>query len=124
MKQNEVSQHSNPEGVQNSGGNKHQAETLSHILEDVERNPEALLLFEIRLALAGLMPRLEQARIVPAIEDPNPYDAIDEIEAHEKWWLNHPEASQTFLQLIEKRNEVLRIMYVGACIGAGPWRIP
>ena len=69
---------------------------------------------------------MENIQIIqlPKIEDPNPYGAAEDMDQHQQWWDEHPDESDKFLHLIEQRNEVLRIMYVGARIGAGPWKIP
>ncbi|MCB0176123.1 MAG: hypothetical protein KDJ97_36835 [Anaerolineae bacterium] len=120
----ESHQHHRREEPKSNRAITHHEELISRILQDVEQDREALLLFEIQLTGAGLLPRLEQARIVPAVENPNPYDTGDEIDKHEQWWDDHPNESKTFVDLLEKRNDALRIMYVGARIGAGPWKIP
>lgn len=74
--------------------------------------------------LEGLLSRLEQARILPLVENPNPYDPPQNMDEHDQWWEQHPEEAMKFDMQVDKRNEVLRCLYIGALIGSGPWNIP
>ena len=101
-----------------------QEERLDQTLADIQRGREPHARLETQLLLTGLLPRLEQAGIVPVIESPNPYEFGDDAVKHEQWWENHPAEVEQFLEGVEKRDEVFRILYVGALIGSGPWEIP
>ena len=97
---------------------------LTAALRDFERGREPPALFEMRLHLEDLLPRLEQARVIPKIENPNPYDTGEEIDQHEQWWEDHPQESETFLRQVDQRNQRLGILYIGTLIGRGPWNVP
>ena len=112
------------EDAQSRGNIENQDERLAQALADIERGREFPARFETQLLLEGFLPRFEQAGIVPAVENPNPYNTGDELDRHEKWWDDHPQETETFLQLMERRNEILRVLYVGALVGSGPWEIP
>ena len=101
-----------------------QDERLAQALADLERGREPHAQLETRLLLTGILPRLEQARIVPTIDNPNPYEFGEDADRHEQWWEDHPEYTARFLEVMEQRDQVFRILYIGALIGSGPWEIP
>ena len=112
------------EGLPNRGEIKDHPQRLEEALRDFERGREPPALFEMRLHLEDLLPRLEQARVIPKIENPNPYDTSEEMDQHEQWWEDHPQESETFLRQVDQRNQRLGILYIGTLIGRGPWNVP
>jgi hypothetical protein len=101
-----------------------QDDRLAEALERLERGYDIGAQFEIQLMVTGLLPRLEQARIIPVVENPNPYNPELNEKSHERWWQEHPEQEEKFTRDNDKRSETLRNIYIGALLGSGPWPIP
>ncbi|MEW5957680.1 MAG: hypothetical protein AB1801_08155 [Chloroflexota bacterium] len=101
-----------------------QEDRLAEAIRDIEKGYDPSARFETQLMLEGLLSRLEQAGILPTVENPNPYDPGLDIEQHDRWWEEHPQEAEKFDRLVDKRNEVLRHVYIGALIGSGPWNLP
>lgn len=99
-------------------------ERLAKALREIKKGYDPSAHLETQLMLEGLLPRLEQAGILPIIENPNPYDPVINEAQHENWWEEHPYEGEIFERTVDKRNEVLRHLYIGALIGSGPWNIP
>lgn len=74
--------------------------------------------FENWLMLTGMLVKLEEAGIMPIVDNPNPFDtSAEELEQHEQWWKDHPVEAEEFARNCEKRNEILRYLYIGALLG-------
>jgi hypothetical protein len=101
-----------------------QDERLTEAIRRIETGRDPSARFETQLILEGLLPGLEQAKILPVVKNPNPFDPEDDEERHEQWWKENPEEATDFERNVDKRNEVLRHLYVGSIIGSGPWNIP
>jgi hypothetical protein len=58
---------------------------------------------------------LEEAEILPKTpENPNPFDVEFAEEQHELWWEEHPEEANAFSQIIDERERILDLLYLGA----------
>jgi len=101
-----------------------QDDRLAESLEAIERGYDPSARFETQLMLESLLSRLEQAGIVPVVDNPNPHNPDLDEEQHEQWWEEHPQEAMKFEESVDKRNEVLRHLFIGALIGSGPWNIP
>lgn|GEM_PF-3304959 len=97
-----------------------QDERLAKALHDIERGYDPSARFEIQLMLEGLLDRLEEAKIVPIVDNPNPYDPDADEDEHERWWEEHPQDAEDFERSVDRRNEILTHLYIGAIIGSGP----
>jgi hypothetical protein len=101
-----------------------QDERLTQAIRDIERGYDPSARFEIQLMLEGLLDRLEEAKIVPIVDNPNPHDPDVDEDEHERWWEEHPQKAEDFERSVDRRNEILRHLYIGAVIGSGPWNLP
>jgi hypothetical protein len=101
-----------------------QADRLAQAIGEIQKGYDPSVRFETLLMLEGLLSRLEQAGIVPTVENPNPYDPELDEDQHERWWEEHLPEAEKFDRAVDRRNEVLRYLYIGATIGSGPWRLP
>ena len=72
---------------------------------------------EARFARLGLVPILEEAGVLPRVEDPNPYDLAEETAAYEQYWAEHPDEHDAFFARIEERRQMLRYLHIGAILG-------
>jgi hypothetical protein len=99
-------------------------ERLGKAIHDIESGYDPSVRFETQLMLEGLLDRLEQAGIVPIAENPNPCDPDVHEDEHERWWVEHPQEADEFERDVDRRNEILRCLYIGAVIGSGPWNLP
>lgn len=91
---------------------------LFEFLEKQYEDPGLAAYVEWKLHKAGLLSRLEKVGVLPIVENPNPYDPELEEEQHEKWWEEHLEEGEEFRRNFEKREEILRYLYVGALLGS------
>jgi hypothetical protein len=101
-----------------------QDERLAKAIRDLEKGYDPSARFETQLMLEGLLDRLEEAKIVPIVENPNPYDPDVDEDKHERWWEEHREEAEDFERSVDRRSETLRHLYIGAIIGSGPWNLP
>ena len=101
-----------------------QDDRLAEAIRDLEKGYDPSARFEIQLMVEGLLSRLEQGGVLPIVENPNPFDPDLDEDQHERWWEEHPQEAEVFNRAIDKRNEVLRHLYIGAIIGSGPWNLP
>ena len=111
-----------PEGEPSQGSPNEQHKRgdqtrLFEFIREQYRSPGLAVYFELVLSEAGLLSELEDAGVLPVVEDPNPYDPELEEEKSEQWWQEHPEVEEEFSRMFEKRDEVLRLLYVGALVG-------
>jgi hypothetical protein len=75
------------------------------------------ILFEAQLAQAGLLYILEEFKTLPAVVNPNPFDAESHPHEHERWWHDHPEEAFAYCRSIEERRLALHQMCVGSLLG-------
>ena len=101
-----------------------QDDRLAEALRAIEKGSDPIARFETQLMLENLLSRLEQTGIVPIVDNPNPYNPEIDEQQHEHWWDEHPQEAKKFEQEVDKRNDVLRHIYIGTLIGSGPWNIP
>lgn len=79
-------------------------------------DPGLLYDFETKLRDSGFLSRLEEIGIVPSMpQNPNPHS---DVEAHFLWALGHQEEMEKFMQQVERRQEILRYLYIGGIVGA------
>lgn len=84
----------------------------------VELAQEPTILFERDLDRLGLLSRLEDSGILPAVESPNPYDPRHDEQRHEAWWSEHPEKEAEFGQISEAREISLKYLLLGSVLGS------
>lgn len=72
---------------------------------------------EARFERVGLLSILEQAGVLPQLEDPNPYDLEHETAAYEQWWAQHPDEQDVFIARLEERQLLLKYLHIGAIVG-------
>lgn len=90
---------------------------FSKLIQNQYESPGLAPYFEIMLDKAGVLEPLEEAGILPVPEDLNPFDPETEEEAFEKWATAHPELSTKFIADVEKREAILRVLFVGSLLG-------
>jgi hypothetical protein len=74
------------------------------------------LYLEALLEEKGLLSRLEEADILPRVENPNPFDVELEEQLNEQWAREHPDEMAKFEKDFEEREHILRLLYVGGLL--------
>jgi len=90
---------------------------LLEFVEQQYESPGVAAHFETLLEVEGFLSGLEDAGILPIVETANPFDPELEEELNQRWWKEHPEAAEEFHRNFEKRDEVLKLLCVGALLG-------
>lgn len=89
---------------------------LSEFIQEY-KNPEGRIVFERDLASSGWLMRLEQVGILPVLENPNPFDPEMEEQQHEQWWEEYPNEEEQYGRNVERREDILKYLYVGTLLG-------
>jgi hypothetical protein len=79
---------------------------------------EEVAIFEMKLHQIGLSQKLEELYIIPAVHNPNPYNAEVQHAKHQAWWETHPTESVRFEEQWQARTNTLKQLYVGMLLGS------
>lgn len=86
-------------------------------LATIHNSPSHSTYFEIELEKAGLISRLEMLGILPRAANPNPYNPLEQQKEHDQWTSKHSSDMEKFTQRFEKRNEIIKHLFIGAVLG-------